>query len=300
MPIIAWIWMACTAGEQPKDPTASDSDPAHDSGSSDTGDTSAASDDDLVATSFGGCTEEAVETDAELGEISTRQYIYDANGDNTWIIADYYDDETFYDFEITSTYGAPHQITQEDVVYSREGAEGWTSRYTWEDGEVVHEETDYGPDGVVDDAGDYFYEDGFWVRWEWDIDGDGTVDDVLDCTWTALDDGWQIDGVGTDPNGPYTSTWIEDADGNVLSYAYEDSTGLTAEAEGSGHSVFGEPAEYWIGYYQDGEKFYDETVQREFDGLGRTEQETRKMAEYRRGRETGSLTRTLVSTFDCP
>lgn len=266
----------------------------------DSGDTGEGPGADVIAEAYGGCRQEGIETDGELGEIATREHEYDENGDVTRMVADYHDDETFYDYEIVFTWGEPHELATSDVTYTRDDVEGWRSRYTWEDGAKVHEERDYGPDGDLDEAGDYTYEDHFLSRWAWDSDGDGVVDDVADFTWTPTEDGWLEDSTGTDANGPYTGTWTLDTAFNMLTYDYADATGLTVQATGSGYNALFEATDYWEGWSQDGELFWDEHIHLEFDELGRPIEETREIAEYRRGRETGSLWRQILYSYDCP
>lgn len=142
------------------------------------GDTGAEPADDVLASAYGGCVQQAILSDSELGEIGVRETDFDEDGDYSDIVADYSDDETFYDYEIVYLFGAPHELATAQTTYTRDDAVGDVSRYTWVDSDKIHEEWDYGPDGVVDESADYTYDDhlpsvgsgtptamGSWTTW---------------------------------------------------------------------------------------------------------------------------------------
>lgn len=123
---------------------------------------------------------------------------------------------------------------------------------------------------------------------------------MADLSWTETADGWQEEAEGTDANGPYTSTWTLDTAFNVLAYAYADSTDLSVEVTASGFNALYEATDYWEGWSQDGQLFWEESIHLDFDALGRPAEEAHDYAQYSRGRLTGSLSRTASFSYDCP
>ncbi|MEQ1504809.1 MAG: hypothetical protein ABMB14_21420 [Myxococcota bacterium] len=253
---------------------------------------------DPLPAALGGCTATGAEVDADLGPLSTRIHQYDDTGDPVLATADYLDDATFYDWTIASTFGLPHQTATSVVTYTR--ATGWTSTYTWDGDHLVRVETDAASDGTVDEVESWTFDGDHEAHTEWDGDADGVADDTMDLTWAEEDGGWRVTGAGTDADGTYTTDEWRDAELRTMTYRYAHQSGLSVAWEVAAFSSIGATGSYTSETRQDGALIEETAKTRTFDAEGRESSEVYTKTGYANDVETGTFTRTIDTTYDCP
>jgi hypothetical protein len=257
---------------------------------------------DPLAEALGGCLSTGEQVDDDLGFLHTQVEEYDEHGDVVHEYADYEDDEAFYDWDIVYKMGEPHQAVKAVVTFTRPEVSGWTSRYTWEDGNIVLEEQDYDSDGSVEETTVSEFEPGTpkLVHREFDLDGDGVFEGQADATWEAQGEDWLMRVEGEDPGGSYSIEELYDAQFRSKHFHMERDDGYAYDLEITSRSSLGLAGDSDEVTYQDGEMVEEESKTISFDELGRLIKEVHYKAAYEDGELVGDFTRTTTTNYDCP
>lgn len=278
-------------GDTAEDSASADSEDSEDSGA----------DVDALAEALGGCTLTVNETLTSGDPYSTWTELYDDNGDWSTHTVRYSDAEYGDDYVATATFGAPHEIASELLSYPDHPQWEETWSYGWSEGDMVLWQYDEDNDGDYEVTGNQEFDEAHhMVYWEWDLDGDGEIDDTADFTWTPDGDGWAVECLGEDPNGPYGCTFSKDAELRDLAYTYEDSTGYSGGWAVSEYSEIGLSGTFHEEWYQDGRLLFGRDNERSFDGLGRLASDHYTYRTYDEDGVDYESIRLRAYSYDCP